>query len=131
MHPKPAGDASPLGSLPPIAGSGAKALGRPAPARLHLSEIDMTRPREDRFDELFPGSTFTPEECEFLRAIDRYKGETGRNFLSWHEVLRLVKQLGYRQVLPPRPPVSPRVKKKPQQRFRTKSHRGFSSNSRY
>lgn len=60
----------------------------------------MTRPREDRFDELFPGSTFTPEECEFLRAIDRYKCETGRPFLSWHEVLRLVKRLGYRKTAP-------------------------------
>lgn len=61
----------------------------------------MTRIREDRFDELYPGSSFTPEECQFLRAIDRYKCDTGRRFLSWHEVLRLVKRLGYRRTAAP------------------------------
>jgi hypothetical protein len=91
----------------------------------------MSRPREDRFDELFPGSEFTTEECEFLRAIDLYKSDSGRIFLSWHEVLRLVKQLGYRKVLPPRTPTPPRFTAKPPKGVRSKSHRHFSSNSRY
>jgi hypothetical protein len=58
----------------------------------------MSLPREDRFDELFSGSNFTPEETEFFRAIDRYKRRTGRLFLSWHEVLRIARDLGYRRV---------------------------------
>ncbi len=58
----------------------------------------MSHPREDRFDELFSGSEFTAEETEFFRAIDRYKRRTGRLFLSWHEVLRIARELGYRRV---------------------------------
>jgi hypothetical protein len=73
----------------------------------------MSRAREDRFDELFPGSTFSREECQFLRAIDRYKSEAGRQFLSWHEVLRLVKQLGYRKTFPElRASPAPKVRKR-------------------
>lgn len=73
----------------------------------------MSRAREDRFDELFPGSTLTREECQFLRAIDRYRSESGRQFLSWHEVLRLVKQLGYRKTFPDlRVPPGPRTRKR-------------------
>lgn len=53
--------------------------------------------REDRFDEIHPGSNFAADEAEFLRAIDRYKARTRRQFLSWHEVLRIVKALGYRR----------------------------------
>ena len=60
----------------------------------------MTIPREDRFDELHPGDRFTSDEAEFLRAVDRYKSRTRRAFLSWHEVLRIVKDLGYRRPKP-------------------------------
>lgn len=58
--------------------------------------IDMlNRPREDRFDEVHVGSHFTEDEVEFLMAIDRYQRRTNRRFLSWHEVLRVVRSLGY------------------------------------
>ena len=46
----------------------------------------------------FPGATYSNEEREFFAAIDHYKAATGRQFLSWHEVLRLVKRMGYRKV---------------------------------
>lgn len=91
----------------------------------------MTRPREDRFDELFPGSQFTREECEFLRAIDRYKRQSGRIFLSWHEVLRLAKQLGYRKVYPALTPIIAKPRKKTQKSIQPKCRRHFSSHSRY
>lgn len=65
----------------------------------------VTPPREDRFDEIYQGSTYSDEEREFLRAIDRYKSATGRQFLSWHEVLRLFKALGYRKLQPDGSPV--------------------------
>ena len=61
----------------------------------------MTQPREDRYDEVFPGSTYADEERTFLMAIDEYKRRTGRQFLSWREVLRLVKELGYRKLTSP------------------------------
>lgn len=76
----------------------------------------MSRRREDRFDELYPGSDFTTEESRFLRAVDRYKCETGRLFLSWHEVLRLIKQLGYRK---PFLPVADKPKNKTRKRVRS------------
>ena len=55
----------------------------------------MSQPHEDRFGELFSGSEFSADEVEFFRTIDRYKRRSGRLFLSWHEVLRIARKLGY------------------------------------
>ncbi len=60
----------------------------------------MTRPGPDRFGEVHAGGDYSDEEREFLTAIDRYKAETNRRFLSWCEVLRVFKRLGYRKVGP-------------------------------
>ena len=62
----------------------------------------MSRPKEDRCSELFSGSTYTRDELEFLQAIDRYKRTANRRFLSWREVLRIAKGLGYQKILLPR-----------------------------
>lgn len=35
------------------------------------------------------------DTLEFLRAIDKFKRTSGRNFPSWSEVLVIVRQLGY------------------------------------
>lgn len=35
------------------------------------------------------------EELEFVQAIENYKKENDKLFLSWTEVLRIVKDLGY------------------------------------
>lgn len=43
------------------------------------------------------GSELTPDEVEFLLAMERYKREKHRPFPTWHEVLRVVKSLGYRK----------------------------------
>ena len=40
---------------------------------------------------------YTPEEFEFLKAIDHYKREHDRPFPTWREVLDIVKSLGYRK----------------------------------
>lgn len=40
---------------------------------------------------------YSDEELAFLRAIDRYKRVRDRRFLAWHEVLAVVKSLGYRK----------------------------------
>ena len=53
--------------------------------------------------------SYTPEECAFLRAVERYKktgllpGEAGpsrkpRPWPTWTEVLAIVRHLGYRKV---------------------------------
>ena len=37
------------------------------------------------------------DEHEFVRAIEQYKKDKGKLFLSWTEVLEIVKDLGYVQ----------------------------------
>lgn len=41
--------------------------------------------------------SFSSEELLFIKAIDRYKSENNKNFLSWTEVLKIFKELGYRR----------------------------------
>ena len=43
----------------------------------------------------------SPEQFEFLMAIDEYKRENSRLFPTWTEVLDVVKALGYRKVAEP------------------------------
>ena len=54
--------------------------------------------KEDAYDEVNVGASFSDEEREFLVAIEKYQRESRRRFLSWHEVLRILKSLGYRKV---------------------------------
>ena len=44
----------------------------------------------------------TPEQFDFLMAIDRYKKENQRPFPTWTEVLEVVTALGYRKVAEPK-----------------------------
>ena len=43
----------------------------------------------------------TPEQFDFLMAIDRYKKENQRPFPTWTEVLEVITALGYRKVAEP------------------------------
>lgn len=53
--------------------------------------------------ENLPGSDVTPEELEFLKAIERYQRTFERRYPSWREVLFVAHCLGYRKVAPPVP----------------------------
>ena len=64
----------------------------------------MPRLTEMRPEETYPGASYSPEEVEFFMAIERYQREAHRPFPTWHEVLRVLKSLGYRKVAPPRRP---------------------------
>lgn len=44
---------------------------------------------------------YTPEEIEFMNAMDRYRREANRPFPTWSEVLEVLKCLGYRKVAEP------------------------------
>src|SRR4051812_24111662 len=46
------------------------------------------------------GSEISPEAAEFGQAMDRYKRENNRPFPTWLEVLNVLKDLGYKKVLP-------------------------------
>ena len=43
----------------------------------------------------------TPEQFDFLMAIDEYKKNNARPFPTWTEVLEVIKALGYRKVAEP------------------------------
>jgi len=63
-----------------------------------------TRRRNTRgYSGVSIGADITEDKLEFLRAIDAYKRESDRPFLSWTEVLRIVHALGYRKVAAPKP----------------------------
>ncbi len=42
-------------------------------------------------------NSLSSEELEFVRAIEKYKKDKSQAFLSWSEVLHIVKDLGYRK----------------------------------
>jgi len=50
---------------------------------------------------------YTDDEIEFMKAIDKYRRESGRPFPTWSEVLEVVQSLGYQKIRPPvdSPPV--------------------------
>ncbi len=50
--------------------------------------------------------SLSSEELQFIKAIEKYKSENNKQFLSWTEVLKIVRELGYKK-LPkkPAPPV--------------------------
>lgn len=52
---------------------------------------------ESRIHEIHPGAGFTDDEVEFMMAMDRYKRVAQRPFPTWHEVLRVIIELGYRK----------------------------------
>ena len=45
--------------------------------------------------------SLSTEELHFIKAIEKYKAKSGKAFLSWTEVLKIFKELGYKKV-PPR-----------------------------
>ncbi len=42
-------------------------------------------------------NALTREELEFVKAIESYKKTNSKAFLSWTEVLSIVKELGYKK----------------------------------
>ena len=48
------------------------------------------------------GEKMTQEELDFIGAIADFQKENDKLFLSWCEVLKIVKNLGYRQPADPK-----------------------------
>ncbi len=42
-------------------------------------------------------NALSAEELEFVKAIEDFKKKNSKTFLSWSEVLGIVKELGYRK----------------------------------
>ena len=47
--------------------------------------------------------TLSTEELQFVKAIEKYKARTGKKFLSWTEVLQILKDLGYKKTASQKP----------------------------
>jgi hypothetical protein len=41
--------------------------------------------------------SLSSEELQFIKAIEKYKTENHKHFLSWTEVLKIFKELGYKK----------------------------------
>jgi hypothetical protein len=44
---------------------------------------------------------YTPDQVDFMKAMDLYKRRSGRQFPTWSEVLEVIENLGYRKVAAP------------------------------
>ncbi len=44
---------------------------------------------------------YSGDEIEFMKAMDDYKRQSGRQFPTWSEVLEVIRSLGYRKVAEP------------------------------
>ena len=44
--------------------------------------------------------SLSQEEFQFIKAIEKFKAKTGKVFLSWSEVLKIFKELGYKKTPP-------------------------------
>lgn len=56
-----------------------------------------------QFLEKYPGADVTPEELEFLMAMERFQRKHNRRYPTWREILFVLRSLGYRKE-PPDPP---------------------------
>ncbi len=49
-------------------------------------------------------NTLSTEEFQFIKAIEHYKAENRKTFLSWSEVLKIITKMGYRLQAQETPP---------------------------
>jgi len=57
-----------------------------------------SRPKVERRRQIDPTTCerdYTDDEIEFMKAMDKYKRTSGRQFPTWSEVLEVVRDLGY------------------------------------
>ena len=59
--------------------------------------------RRRRVDPTTFEKQYTPDELEFMNAMQQFKVRTGKTFPTHGDVLRIARTLGYRRVAPPDP----------------------------
>ncbi len=63
-----------------------------------VESASSRRPKVERRRQIDPTTCerdYTDDEIEFMKAMDKYKRSSGRQFPTWSEVLEVVKSLGY------------------------------------
>lgn len=79
----------------------------PVPVERRQLERRAKVPRRRQIDPTTCERDYTPEEIEFMRALDEYKRASGRMFPTCSEILEVLKKLGYEKR--PQPPAQPDV----------------------
>ena len=54
-------------------------------------------PRPEAKEKPIVLESLSSDELQFIKAIEKYKAENNKTFLSWTEVLKILKGLGYRR----------------------------------
>lgn len=65
-----------------------------------MGERRAKTPRRRQIDPTTCERDYTPEEVEFMRALDDYKRSSGRMFPTCSEILEVLRGLGYVKVQP-------------------------------
>lgn len=63
-----------------------------------VASAKTSRPKVERRRQIDPTTCerdYTDDEIEFMKAMDKYKRTSGRQFPTWSEVLEVVRDLGY------------------------------------
>jgi len=60
-----------------------------------------------QFQEMYPGADITPDELEFLMAMERFQRKYHRRYPTWREILFVLRSLGYRKGPPGSDPPNP------------------------
>jgi hypothetical protein len=63
------------------------------------AERRAKKDRRRRIDPTTFDKQYTDDEMEFMNAMQRFKEQSGKNFPTYREVLRVLVDLGYRRVL--------------------------------
>ena len=73
------------------------------PVEEWVSEVDSGKSISRKGDGRAMARPMNQEELEFVKAIEDFKKSSDKLFLSWTEVLSIVKDLGYTRTVKARP----------------------------
>jgi hypothetical protein len=79
----------------------------PVAAERRVGERRVKVNRRRQIDPTTCERDYTPEEVEFMSAMDNYKRRSGRMFPTCSEVLEVIRSLGYARQIPAEPTVLP------------------------
>jgi hypothetical protein len=81
--------------------SSSKALGDQRPVEQRQADRRNRVERRRQIDPTTCERDYTPDQVDFMKAMDLYKRRSGRQFPTWSEVLEVIEHLGYRKVAVP------------------------------
>ena len=80
-----------------------RGTGAPEPSGIEQRQGER-RSKVERRRQIDPTTCerdYTPDQVDFMKAMDFYRCRSGRQFPTWSEVLEVIENLGYRKVATP------------------------------